>query len=61
MSSLTAVLAACGSEIYPTRIRSRGTGLAAVAVLLFGVETRRRRLEAITVGEFGRAAGAPVA
>ena len=101
ISSVIAVLAAYSSEIYPTRVRSRGTGLAAgaskaggvlvigvvaaaltpptiagtaligaipmalaaLAALLFGVETRRRRLEEITAGEFDRAtpsgAGAP--
>ena len=96
ISSLTAILAAYSSEIYPTRIRSRGSGLAAgaskaggvlvigvvvialtpptiagtalmgaipmalaaAAALLFGVETRKRRLEEITVGEFERAATA---
>jgi putative MFS transporter len=93
ISSITAVLVAYSSEIYPTRVRSRGTGLAAgaskvggvlvigvvaaaltpptiagtaligaipmalaaLAALLFGVETRRRRLEDITAGEFGHA------
>ena len=96
ISSLTAILAAYSSEIYPTRIRSRGAGLAAgaskaggvlvigvvvlaltpptiagtalmgaipmalaaVAALLFGVETRKRRLEEITAREFERAATA---
>ena len=86
ISSVVAVLAAYSSEVYPTRVRSRGTGLAAaaskaggvliialvvaavappsiavtallggvpmalaaVAVLFFGVETRKRRLEEIT-------------
>ncbi|HWC26997.1 MAG TPA: MFS transporter, partial [Solirubrobacteraceae bacterium] len=90
ISSLTAILAAYSSEIYPTRIRSRGSGLAAgaskaggvlvigvvvialtpptiagtalmgaipmalaaLAAVVFGVETRRRRLEEITAGEF---------
>jgi len=89
ISSLTAVTAAYASEIYPTRIRARGTGLAAAgtklggvlilagvaaalatpsisttAILgatplvaavaltaLFGVETRRKGLEEITVEE----------
>lgn len=89
ISSVVAVLAAYSSEVYPTRVRSRGTGLAAgvsklagvvvialvaaavappsiaatallgavpmalaaVAVLLLGVETRNRRLEEITVDE----------
>jgi putative MFS transporter len=37
ISSLQAVLAAYGSEIYPTRIRSRGTGLAAGATKVGGV------------------------
>lgn len=86
ISSVVAVLAAYSSEVYPTRVRSRGTGLAAgaskaggvaiialvvaavatpgiagtaaigavpmalsaVAILVWGVETRRRRLEEIT-------------
>ncbi len=94
ISSVTAILVAYSSEIYPTRVRSRGTGLAAgtskaggvlvigvvaaaltpptiagtalmgaipmalaaLAALLFGVETRRRRLEDITAGEFAQAA-----
>lgn len=89
ISSLTAVLAAYASEIYPTRIRSRGTGAAAgatklggiiivgmvvtavaapsisatallgavpitlaiVALIFFGVETRKRSLESITAEE----------
>jgi putative MFS transporter len=37
ISSLVAVLAAYSSEIYPTRIRSRGTGLAAGAGKAGGV------------------------
>ena len=90
INSVTAVLSVYSAEIYPTRVRSRGTGLAAgaskaggvmiialvtygvaapslpattlvggipmalaaVAVLLFGVETRNRRLEQITAEEF---------
>jgi putative MFS transporter len=90
INSVTAVLSVYSSEIYPTRVRSRGTGLAAgaskaggvmiialvtygfaapslagttlvgaipmalaaLAVLLFGVETRNRRLEQITAEEF---------
>ncbi len=89
ISSILAVLVAYASETFPTRIRSRGTGLAAgasklggvavialvvagatppsiattalvgalplalgaVAMALFGVETRRRRLEDITAEE----------
>jgi putative MFS transporter len=89
ISSLTAVTAAYASEIYPTRIRARGTGLAAagskiggviilaavaaavatpsitvtallgavplaIAIALttfFGVETRRKGLEQITIEE----------
>ncbi len=92
INSVTAVLSVYSSEIYPTRIRSRGTGLAAgaskaggvmiialvtygvaapslagttlvgaipmalaaIAILLFGVETRNRRLEQITAEEFRR-------
>ncbi|MDQ6751770.1 MAG: MFS transporter [Actinomycetota bacterium] len=89
ITSVLAVLAAYSAEVYPTRVRSRGTGLvagaskaggvliiavvvvavapptivvtaligaipmalAAIAVLLFGVETRKRRLEEITAHE----------
>ncbi len=92
INSVTAVLSVYSSEIYPTRIRSRGTGLAAgaskaggvmiialvtygvaapslagttlvgaipmalaaIAILLFGVETRNRGLEQITAEEFRR-------
>lgn len=91
ISSVVAVLSAYSSEVYPTRVRSRGTGLAAgasklggvlvialvaaavappsiagtaligavpmalaaAAVLLWGIETRRRRLEEITADELG--------
>jgi putative MFS transporter len=93
ISSILAVLVAYASETYPTRIRSRGTGLAAgasklggvlvialvvagatppsiattaligavplalgaLAMAVFGVETRRRRLEDITAEELQRA------
>ncbi|MGH2699630.1 MAG: MFS transporter, partial [Actinomycetota bacterium] len=100
VSSVVAVLAAYSSEVYPTRIRSRGTGLAAgaskaggvviiamvtfavappsiagtallgalplavaaLAVAVFGVETRRRRLEDITAEEMSvDGAGMPAA
>ncbi len=37
ISSLTAVTAAYASEIYPTRVRARGTGLCAAATKLGGV------------------------
>ena len=37
ISSLTAVAVAYASEVYPTRIRSRGTGLAAGATKFGGV------------------------
>ncbi|MBA3748921.1 MAG: MFS transporter, partial [Solirubrobacterales bacterium] len=37
ISSLTAVTAAYASEIYPTRIRARGTGLAAAGTKFGGV------------------------
>ncbi|MDP8927013.1 MAG: MFS transporter, partial [Actinomycetota bacterium] len=95
ISSVVAVLSAYSSEVYPTRVRSRGTGLAAgaskaggvlviglvvaavappsiagtallgavpmalaaLAVALFGIETRKRRLEDITAEEL-RADGA---
>ena len=95
ISSLTAVTAAYASEIYPTRIRARGTGLAAagtkiggvailaavaaalaapsisvtaflgaaplvaaiVLIILFGVETRSKRLEQITAEELAIPAG----
>ncbi len=91
ISSILAVLVAYASEVFPTRIRSRATGLAAgaskiggvgvialvvvgatppsisatalmgavpialgaLAMAAFGVETRRRRLEDITVAELG--------
>jgi MFS transporter, putative metabolite:H+ symporter len=90
INSVTAVLSVYSAEIYPTRVRSRGTGLAAgaskaggvmiialvvygvaapslsvttlvggipmalaaLAILVFGVETRSRRLEQITAEEF---------
>ena len=92
INTVTAVLAVYSSEIYPTRIRSRGTGLAAgaskaggvmiiafvvlgvaapsiatttlvggipmalaaIAMIVFGVETRKRSLEEITAQEFKR-------
>ena len=91
ISSLIAVAVAYASEVYPTRVRSRGTGLAAgatkfggvlilslvvakiaapsisqtalygaipitlalLAVIVFGVETRRKQLERITAEELG--------
>ncbi|MBA3551888.1 MAG: MFS transporter, partial [Actinobacteria bacterium] len=37
ISSLTAVVAAYAAEVYPTRVRSRGTGLAAGATKFGGV------------------------
>lgn len=86
ISSVISVLSAYAAEIYPTRVRSRGSGLvagfskfggvliitlvvfavappsiaataiigaislilAAIAILFFGVETRKRKLEEIT-------------
>ncbi len=95
ISSILAVLLAYASETYPTRIRGRGTGLAAgasklggvavvgsvaaglavpsiattafigavpmalaaLAMLVVGVETRRRRLEDITAEELSLAPG----
>ena len=91
ISSIVAVLFAYSAEVFPTKVRSRGTGLAAaaskaggvvvialvaaavatpsiaataligavpmaaaaLAVAVFGVETKRRRLEEITAEEFG--------
>jgi MFS transporter, putative metabolite:H+ symporter len=91
ISSLTAVAVAYASEVYPTRIRSRGAGLAAgatkfggvlilaivvakittpsirvtalygaiplalaiAAMLVFGVETRKKQLERITAEQLG--------
>jgi putative MFS transporter len=91
ISSVVAVLSAYTAEIYPTRLRSRGSGLAAgfskaggvliialvvlavappsiagtaligavplalaaLAVALFGPETRRRQLEEITAEQLG--------
>ena len=96
INTVVAVLSVYSSEIYPTRIRSRGTGfcagaskaggvliialvafgiappsiadialigaipltLALLAVALFGVETRKRRLEEITAEEFKESAPA---
>ena len=93
ISSVVAVLSAYSAEIFPTRLRSRGSGLAAgfskaggvliialvaiavappsiagtaligaipmalaaLAVGLFGTETRNRRLEEITAAQLGRA------
>ena len=89
ISSLTAVVIAYASEVFPTKIRSRGTGLAAgatkfggvmilaivaaaiaapsiratalfgaipltlaiVALIVFGVETKKKQLERITAEE----------
>jgi len=89
ISSIQAVIVAYASEVYPTRVRSRATGLSAgaskfggvliitlvvlavappsiavtalvgavpmalgaLAVAMFGVETRHRRLEEITAAE----------
>jgi putative MFS transporter len=91
ISSVVAVLSAYSTEIFPTRLRSRGSGvaagfskaggvviialvaiavappsiadtaligaipmaLAAMAVALFGPETRKRQLEDITAEQFG--------
>jgi putative MFS transporter len=91
ISSVVAVLSAYSAEIFPTRLRSRGTGLAAgfskaggvliitlvtiavappsitgtaligalpmalaaLAVALFGPETRKRQLEEITAEQIG--------
>jgi putative MFS transporter len=93
ISSLTAVMVAYASEIFPTRVRSRGTGLAAgatkfggvmilftvaiaiaapsvattaligaipiilaiVAMVVFGVETKKKQLERITAEELHEA------
>jgi putative MFS transporter len=90
VNAVVAVLSVYSAEVYPTRVRSRGTGLAAgaskaggvliialvafgvatpsiantaligaipmavatLAILLFGHETRSRRLEEITAEEF---------
>ena len=94
ISSVVAVLSVYSAEVYPTRVRSRGTGFAAgaskaggvgiialvvfgvaapsiatvaligaipmtvavVLVAVFGVETRKRRLEDITDEAFQKAA-----
>lgn len=96
ISSVVAVLSVYSAEIYPTRVRSRGTGFAAgtskaggvliialvafgiappsiamvaligavpmalavLAVTLFGVETRKRRLEEITADKLGQSSAA---
>jgi MFS transporter, putative metabolite:H+ symporter len=93
ISSLTAVMISYASEVYPTKIRSRGTGLAAgatkfggvmilatvaaaiaapsisttaligaipligaiIAMVLFGVETKKKQLERITAEELHEA------
>jgi putative MFS transporter len=93
ISSLTAVLVAYASEVFPTRVRSRGTGLAAgatkfggvvilalvvaaitvpsitgtalvgaiplglafLAMVLFGIETKKKQLEQITAEELHEA------
>lgn len=98
ISSVISVLSAYAAEIYPTRIRSRGSGLiagfskfggvlviaivvaaiappsiamtaligaiplviAAITIIFFGVETRKRRLEDITAEQFGEPATATV-
>ncbi len=94
ISSVISILSAYAAEIYPTRIRSRGSGLvagfskfggvlvialvvvaiappsiastaligaiplvlAAVAIIFFGVETRKRQLEEITAEQLGELA-----
>src|SRR5487761_1975029 len=91
ISSVISLLSAYAAEIYPTRVRSRGSGLvagfskfggvliialvvvavappsiattavigavplvlAAIAVIFFGVETRKRKLEEITAEQLG--------
>jgi putative MFS transporter len=91
-SAMLAMLTPYSSEVYPTRIRARGTGLAGMAgrmggflgvgvvlaglapptirgaalvgaipialavlaVVRYGIETRRRRLEEITAAELGQ-------
>jgi MFS transporter, putative metabolite:H+ symporter len=93
ISSLTAVLVAYASEVFPTRVRSRGTGLAAgatkfggvvilamvvaaitapsiagtalvgaiplglalLAMVVFGIETKKKQLERITAEELHEA------
>jgi putative MFS transporter len=98
ISSLTAVMIAYASEVYPTKVRARGAGLAAgatkfggvmilaivaaaiaapsisatalygaipltlaiVAMLVFGVETKKKQLERITAEELHEAIPAPV-
>jgi putative MFS transporter len=95
ISSLTAVVIAYASEIFPTKVRARGSGLAAgatkfggvmilaivtaaiaapsiratalygavplvlaiVAMILFGVETKRKQLERITAEELHQKVG----
>lgn len=94
ISSVISILSAYAAEIYPTRIRSRGSGLvagiskfggvliillvvlaiappsiaataligavplvlASIAILIFGVETRKRQLEEITEEQLGNLA-----
>lgn len=95
ISSVISVLSAYAAEIYPTKIRSRGSGLiagfskfggvlviaivvaaiappsiamtaligaiplifAAIAIIFFGIETRKRKLEEITAEEFRTVGG----
>jgi putative MFS transporter len=94
ISSVISILSAYAAEIYPTRVRSRGSGLiagfskfggvliialvvlavappsieataiigaiplilAAIAIIFFGVETRKRQLEEITAEELSHVA-----
>ena len=93
ISSLTAVMIAYASEVYPTKVRARGSGLAAgatkfggvmilaivaaaiaapsirvtalygaipltlaiIAIVVFGVETKKKQLERITAEELHEA------
>lgn len=97
ISSVISILSAYAAEIYPTQIRSRGSGLvagftkfggvliialvvvaiappsiaataligavplvlAAIAIIFFGVETRKRQLEEITAEQLGEFATQP--
>jgi putative MFS transporter len=97
INTVTAVLSVYASEVYPTQVRSRGSGLAAgtakaggvliialvvlgiatpsiatttmigavpmglaaLLTVIFGLETRQRRLEEISAGEFALAPAQP--
>jgi putative MFS transporter len=56
ISSLTAVVASYASEVYPTRIRSRGTGLTAGATKFGGVMILALAVAAVAAPSIGMTA-----